>query len=110
MPALIGRALEAGIKIPELYSSVSRTHARIYVLAGRYYLEDLGSANGTKVDGVRVTGATSLASSCRLDLGRPGSIPNTNARIASRKCGYGGRACSSAIVRSCSRPAGRTRK
>lgn len=89
VPALVGRALEADIKIPELYSSVSRTHARIYVSAGRYYIEDLGSANGTKVDGVRVTGATPLTSSCRLGLGdleaflilTPASLPASPATV-----------------------------
>lgn len=69
MPALIGRALEADIKIPEMHNSVSRNHARIYLSAGRYYIEDLGSSNGTKVDGIRIAGPTPLTPSCRLSLG-----------------------------------------
>ncbi|MCE5237162.1 M48 family metalloprotease [bacterium] len=69
VPALIGRALEADIKVPEWHNSVSRNHARIYVSAGRYYIEDLGSSNGTKVDGIRITGPTPLTPSCRLSLG-----------------------------------------
>lgn len=39
---------------------LSSRHARIYLKDGEYWLEDLGSLNGTRLDGVEVTGATRL--------------------------------------------------
>jgi len=49
----IGRARDNDIVIENL--SVSRNHARIKREDGHYYLTDLNSANGTLVNGVRVT-------------------------------------------------------
>lgn len=51
----IGRAPENKIQI--LDKSVSRRHAHIIMEEGKPVLEDLGSANGTKVNGVRVNRA-----------------------------------------------------
>src|SRR5438067_10401942 len=50
--ALIGRAHEADIPIDG--PDVSRAHARISWSDGRFVLEDLGSRNGTQVNGVPV--------------------------------------------------------
>ena len=47
----IGRSSDNDIILPSL--SVSRTHARIEVANGRVFLSDLGSANGTYVNGAR---------------------------------------------------------
>ncbi|MFA5585064.1 MAG: FHA domain-containing protein [Saccharofermentanales bacterium] len=35
--------------------SISRLHARIFIKDGSFFLEDLGSSNGTAVDGVRLS-------------------------------------------------------
>jgi ABC-type multidrug transport system ATPase subunit len=50
----IGRAADNEIVIAE--PTVSRYHARIAARAGRYYLADLGSANGTDLNGERLEG------------------------------------------------------
>ena len=49
----IGRAEDCDIILPDRL--VSRHHARVYWLDGRYYVEDLGSKNGTHVNGQEVT-------------------------------------------------------
>jgi len=64
---VIGRGPEAGVRVPD--RGVSRQHVRLRRLArGRYGLEDLGSRNGTLVNGKRVTACT-LESGDRLQLG-----------------------------------------
>jgi hypothetical protein len=50
-------------------SSVSRNHARITVLAGNATVEDLGSTNGTFVNGSRVSEPTRLSPGDELSLG-----------------------------------------
>ncbi|MEY2931279.1 MAG: hypothetical protein RL033_2028, partial [Pseudomonadota bacterium] len=51
----LGRAWEAGARIED--DSVSRLHAEISSDQGTFLITDLGSANGTFVDGERVTSA-----------------------------------------------------
>jgi hypothetical protein len=46
---LIGRASDCDLVLSDL--AVSRRHARIYIESGCYVVEDLGSSNGTKVNG-----------------------------------------------------------
>jgi hypothetical protein len=48
--AVIGREGE-GLDVALGYSSISRRHARIYLSGGKWWLEDLGSSNGTFLDG-----------------------------------------------------------
>jgi pSer/pThr/pTyr-binding forkhead associated (FHA) protein len=50
--SLIGRTSSNEIHIPD--QSVSRKHAEIYFDDGRFHIRDLGSKNGTKVNGKRV--------------------------------------------------------
>jgi Nif-specific regulatory protein len=50
--ALLGRAAEAALQVQD--ETASRRHARIRLLEGRSVLEDLGSANGTQLNGERV--------------------------------------------------------
>lgn len=52
--ALVGRGETADINLS--HDDVSRRHALIWREAGRSWVVDLGSANGTTVDGVRVAG------------------------------------------------------
>ncbi|GAB4324315.1 MAG: hypothetical protein Kow0010_06140 [Dehalococcoidia bacterium] len=49
---VIGRAPGSGIEIDD--RSIARRHARLTVDSGRLLIEDLGSANGTFVDGHRI--------------------------------------------------------
>ncbi|HKE18879.1 MAG TPA: sigma 54-interacting transcriptional regulator [Kofleriaceae bacterium] len=57
---LIGRAPEADVRLDD--TAVSRQHAIITLDDGRACLRDLGSQNGTEVDGVRVSGEAPLRS------------------------------------------------
>jgi len=55
---LIGRRADCAITVDE--PSVSRVHARLQVSRTAMAVEDLGSKNGTFVDGRRITAATEL--------------------------------------------------
>lgn len=50
---LIGRKSTCGVALPD--PGVSRTHARLVLESSGYVVEDLGSKNGTLIDGVRIT-------------------------------------------------------
>jgi pSer/pThr/pTyr-binding forkhead associated (FHA) protein len=64
---VIGRAPEASIQI-EL-PGVSRHHARISVVGGRATIEDLGSKNGTFVNGQRISTPVALAAADEIRVG-----------------------------------------
>jgi len=49
---IIGRQPTNGVVVDD--EGISRTHARIVVEDGRYFIEDLGSSNGTFVNGERI--------------------------------------------------------
>ena len=55
---LIGRALDAAVRLSG--GLVSREHARVRVVDGRLFVEDLGSRNGVLVNDRRITGRTRL--------------------------------------------------
>jgi diguanylate cyclase (GGDEF)-like protein len=65
--SLIGRAPQAQVAL--LDGEVSRLHARLVLQEGRVALEDLGSTNGTLVNGERVRGITTLQAGDRLSIG-----------------------------------------
>ncbi|MFN2315987.1 MAG: adenylate/guanylate cyclase domain-containing protein [Gemmatimonadales bacterium] len=67
-PLLVGRGGGADLVIPD--SAVSRTHAEIQATGDRLRVRDLGSANGTMVNGVNVTEAL-LTAGDTLTFGRP---------------------------------------
>lgn len=56
-PQLVGRSSEA---LPIADSTVSRRHAELTPDEGRWYIRDLGSQNGTWVNGFRIRGRTML--------------------------------------------------
>jgi ABC-type multidrug transport system ATPase subunit len=51
------------------HPNVARRHAAFEVAGGNIVLRDLGGANGTYVNGVRLRGARSLVSGDRIDIG-----------------------------------------
>jgi two-component system cell cycle response regulator len=64
--AVLGRGKECQVRIDD--GGASRTHARITDAGGRYVLEDMGSTNGTFVDGRRIERAE-LKSGDRIHMG-----------------------------------------
>jgi len=52
---VIGRSADCDVRIDS--ADVSRLHAAITLKGGRFFLEDLGSSNGTQVNGHRVKNA-----------------------------------------------------
>ena len=50
----VGRSAAAQIKFADSTGTLSRLHARFYLKNGEVYLTDLGSKNGTYVDGFRI--------------------------------------------------------
>lgn len=65
--ATIGRHPDNSIVIPD--PQVSRHHAKISWQAGAYVIEDLGSGNGTFVNGKRISGPRLLAHGQVIGLG-----------------------------------------
>ncbi len=63
----LGRSSTCDVHLPD--ASVSRRHAEIVRREDRLLVRDLGSRNGTRVDGAEVTGLTELAAGARLGLG-----------------------------------------
>lgn len=59
LPVVIGRAPENEIHSP-LDRKMSRQHARLLKIENRYFLEDLGSTNGTFLRGMKLMGQTEL--------------------------------------------------
>lgn len=64
---LVGRAPDSGVAL--LDGEVSRQHARIHVEEGRVQVEDLGSTNGTRINGDRLLGPVMLQDGDRLEMG-----------------------------------------
>jgi two-component system, NtrC family, response regulator AtoC len=56
----VGRSADAHVQIKS--EAVSRLHAKLVFIAGRAQVEDLGSHNGTLVNGERIAGSCPLAS------------------------------------------------
>jgi len=65
--ATIGRAPECAIMLQDGY--VSSHHARVFARAGRLWVEDLRSTNGTLLNGQRVRRPALMRSGDRLQIG-----------------------------------------
>jgi serine phosphatase RsbU (regulator of sigma subunit)/pSer/pThr/pTyr-binding forkhead associated (FHA) protein len=64
----LGRSIEASVRIPD--STVSRKHARIRKKVSGYFLEDMGSGNGTFLNNAKIRAETLLKSGDRIRLGQ----------------------------------------
>src|SRR5262249_28890921 len=64
---IIGR--QAGVAIHIDLPDVSRRHARITREDDRLFLEDLGSSNGTLVDGQKISGKVALDGPRKIVIG-----------------------------------------
>jgi len=63
----IGRSIAGDVVLSD--NSVSRQHAIVYSLAGKFYIEDVGSTNGTTVNGQPLQGRIQMNSGDELRLG-----------------------------------------
>jgi pSer/pThr/pTyr-binding forkhead associated (FHA) protein len=67
MTWIIGTAADCDICLPGPY--VSSRHCRLVHAGGHWTIEDLGSTNGTFVNGTRIDNPTTVAPSDRVTLG-----------------------------------------
>jgi two-component system, cell cycle response regulator len=66
--AVIGRATNAEVRVDD--DGISRTHARLRAETDRAWVEDMGSRNGTFVNGIRITTPTELREGDKIQVGR----------------------------------------
>ena len=67
-PILIGRGTDAAIRLDDDY--VSTRHARIASSGDQWFVEDLGSTNGTYVGSARITQPTTLTLGTQVRIGK----------------------------------------
>jgi pSer/pThr/pTyr-binding forkhead associated (FHA) protein len=67
-PLLIGRGSDAAIKLDDDY--VSTRHARLAASGDEWFVEDLGSTNGTYVGPVRITQPTTIGLGVQVRVGK----------------------------------------
>ncbi|HEY6932312.1 MAG TPA: FHA domain-containing protein [Marmoricola sp.] len=67
-PLLIGRGSDAAIRLDDDY--VSTRHAQIAASGDQWYVEDLGSTNGTYVGSSRITQATAISLGTKVRIGK----------------------------------------
>ena len=67
-PLLIGRGNDAAIRLDDDY--VSTRHARIALSGDQWYVEDVGSTNGTYVGSSRITQATAISLGTQIRIGK----------------------------------------
>ncbi|HEY8200165.1 MAG TPA: FHA domain-containing protein [Actinomycetota bacterium] len=65
---LIGRATKCRVVITDPYAS--QVHARVFRRDGTYYIEDMGSTNGTYLNRKKVTSATPVARGDKARIGK----------------------------------------
>jgi predicted component of type VI protein secretion system len=63
----VGRSRTASISLQD--PSISRVHIRVVARDGRVLLEDLGSINGTYVNGLRIEGVVEIGDGAHIMLG-----------------------------------------
>ena len=64
----IGRRSDCDLVLDD--ATVSRVHAVLMLFTNRWFIDDRGSTNGTRVNGRRVWGSTELRPGDRVGLGR----------------------------------------
>ena len=76
----VGRAPDCDCVLPE--DCVSRRHAELWREDERWFVRDLGSSNGTRVNGVRVIEAMEIRPGDRLNLGGVAYTVRARRRVA----------------------------
>ena len=64
---IIGRGPDSEVCLPG--PDVSPRHCRLFQQDGRWFVEDLGGASGTRINGTPITGVTEIDDVDRLELG-----------------------------------------
>jgi pSer/pThr/pTyr-binding forkhead associated (FHA) protein len=64
----VGRAATCDVVVQDTY--VSNVHARIFARDGSYWLEDLGSTNGTYINRTRVSVPTAIGPGDQVRMGK----------------------------------------
>lgn len=67
-PVLIGRGNDAAIRLDDDY--VSTRHARVVSSGGQWYVEDLGSTNGTYIGSQRLTQPVPVGLGSQIRIGK----------------------------------------
>ncbi len=67
-PILIGRGNDAAIRLDDDY--VSTRHARVAASGDQWFVEDLGSTNGTYIGSVRITQPTTITLGTQVRIGK----------------------------------------
>jgi len=67
-PIVIGRGADAQILLDDDY--VSTRHARVAVSGDQWFVEDLGSTNGTYIGSVRITQPTAISLGTQVRIGK----------------------------------------
>ena len=67
-PVLLGRGTDAAIRLDDDY--VSTRHARFATNGEQWFVEDLGSTNGTYIGSQRVTGAVPVGLGIEVRIGK----------------------------------------
>jgi hypothetical protein len=71
-PVSIGREPTNDVMLPD--HCVSRHHAVLWAEDGHWRIRDVGSTNGTFIDGARVTGSSTVPEACELRFHRHGPL------------------------------------
>lgn len=82
----IGRSGDADLMLDD--ASLSRRHAEVIHDDRVFLLRDLGSTNGTRVDGVLIRGPVELGLRCRITLGRHTALDFTAVDLAGLDVAY----------------------
>lgn len=67
-PLLIGRGTDAAIRLDDDY--VSTRHARVAASGDQWFVEDLGSTNGTYIGSARITQPTTITLGTKVRIGK----------------------------------------
>ncbi|NYG54194.1 FHA domain-containing protein FhaB/FipA [Nocardioides perillae] len=67
-PILVGRGTDAAIRLDDDY--VSTRHARVVASGDQWFVEDLGSTNGTYVGSARITQPTAITMGTQVRIGK----------------------------------------
>jgi S1-C subfamily serine protease len=74
-PVLLGRGPQAGVQLdPEVDLAVSARHAVLEWEEGTWFVQDLGSTNGTLLNGTPLEGRRPLEDGDRIQLGATGPV------------------------------------